>query len=190
MIVGIKKTFACVEGSNGVGKTTVLKLLADKYQLKISKSVPEWFRGYISDVRALCPKQEYKLYEAAHITEILKKPNHSIYFYDRSIYSTVIRIFYKNKKKINEVLNFISELEIVPELVLVFQCERSICYSRIKERNDNIFFDNSFFEYENAVYDLMIKEMDNCCRINAAQDYLLVANEVYQCILQKFGEIL
>lgn len=133
MINGIEKKFVCLEGSNGVGKTTVLKVLSEKYQLKVSKSVPEWFQKYILDVRKLPSDQEYKLYEAAHIAAIMEKTDNNLWIYDRSIYSTIIRIFYKNAKTVDEVFESILKLDIVPELVLIFRCKKEVCYSRRKK---------------------------------------------------------
>ena len=187
MISGKKKIFACVDGSIGMVKTTVLKLLSNKYHLRTSKSVPEWFRSYITEVRKLSLEQEYKLYEAAHIAEIMNKTDDRIYIYDRGIYSTIIRIFYKSGKSVNEVLEYIVNLEIVPELALILQCGKDVCYAR---RDGNIRFDDIFFEYENAVYDSMIKTMDNCRKIDADQEPLLVADDIYRCIEEEFGEII
>lgn len=190
MIYGIKKVFACLEGSNAIGKTTVLNRLSNEYHLKISKSVPEWFQSYTLDVRGLSSDQEYKLYEMAHIAAIMEKQDNNVYIYDRSIYSTVIRIFYKSRKTVKETFEFIHNLEIVPELVLIFKCARDICYSRMIERGERNFLDDAFFEFENAVYDLMIKKMDNCYAIDATRNFTLVTNDVYQYILLKFEEII
>lgn len=182
MICNLDKKFVILEGSNGVGKTTVTQELSETYGVRIQKSVPKWFRAYITDVRRLPPEKEYKLYEMAHMAAILEDTDDSLYIYDRGIYSTVIRIFYNCGKSVKDAFRFILSTEIRPELVLVLWCTKELCCSRIFKRNGTENHDAQFFNYETQVYELMIRHMDNCYMIDASRNCKEVAGEVYEYI--------
>lgn len=179
MICNLDKKFVILEGSNGVGKTTVIQELSETYGVQIRKSVPEWFQIYITDVRKLPPEKEYKLYEMAHMAAILENTDDLVYIYDRGFYSTVIRIFYKCGKSVEDAFQFILNTEIHPELVLVLWCTKEQCCSRIFKRDGIENCDVQFFKYETQIYKLMILHMDNCYKIDASRDYKEVTREVY-----------
>ena len=51
-----------IEGSNGAGKTTVIKNMQIRYNFVSSKSVPDWYRKYIPFARNLAPELQKQVY--------------------------------------------------------------------------------------------------------------------------------
>ena len=179
MILDINKKIYVIEGSNGVGKSSIINLLNEKYGIRVSKSVPEWFYQYIPMVRKLPSKQELKFYECAHISAFMEKKDNIAIVFDRSIYSTVIRIFYSDNKTVMETFAYIVQIDIHPKLAFILKTDRNTCKERLNNREVSGKFDEDFFAYENEVYDLMLKYMNNCIGIDATKNSISIAEEIY-----------
>lgn len=55
-----------IEGSNGVGKTTIIDYLSKEYDIISKKSIPDWFRKYIVFARSCEPNIQKNIYLIGH----------------------------------------------------------------------------------------------------------------------------
>ena len=51
-----------IEGSNGVGKSTIISYLEEMYELNVRKSIPDWFRKYLDIARKCEPNLQKKIF--------------------------------------------------------------------------------------------------------------------------------
>lgn len=140
-----------IEGSNGTGKTTVIKEMQREYNFVSSKSVPEWFRKYIPFARSLTPELQKYVYMIGHKANNLSLDERPDYIFDRSFCSTIIRLNYELKKSVFETVQEISDVQINSDVIIHLKTNKKLILNRLTERNCFV-FDSLFFEYENEVF--------------------------------------
>lgn len=148
-----------IEGSNGTGKTTVIKKMHENYNFISSKSIPDWFRKYIRFARNLTPELQKQVYMIGHEANYLSFDAKRDYILDRFFYSTIIRLNYQLKKSVFDTVIEILNIQINPNIIIYLKTDKNLVLNRLIERKDFI-FDSMFFEYENEVFDQLSQKYD------------------------------
>lgn len=148
-----------IEGSNGVGKSTIIKYLEKKYDVISKKSIPDWFRKYIIYARTCEPNIQKKIYLIGHEANFQESKDNKNYIFDRFYYSTIIRLNYQLGKSISETINEILKIDFLPKQIFYITANEKIIEHRLLER-DNSNFDLNFYKYENEVYKQLLTLCD------------------------------
>ena len=106
-----------IEGSNGVGKTTIIDYLSKEYDIISKKSIPDWFRKYIIFARSCEPNIQKRIYLIGHEANYNESNDNKDYVFDRFVYSTIIRLNYQLNKSVNETINEILTLNLKPKQI-------------------------------------------------------------------------
>ena len=166
-----------MEGSNGAGKTTIIKNLYINYDFISMKSVPDWYRKYIPFARSLNPELQKKVYMIGHEANYLSLDSNKDYIFDRFYYSTIIRLNYELKKSVFDTVNEILEIQMLPDMVIYLNANKKYVLNRLIQR-DNFTFDNRFFEYENTVFNYLTEKCDKMITVNNDSDIEFAVNEI------------
>lgn len=170
-----------VEGSNGSGKSTVIKDLKSIYNITDKKSVPDWFREYIDFARS-CPFPIQKeIYKIGHDANYFDCDKNSDYIFDRYAYSTIIRINYSLGLSTEDTVKEILAYKKEPDVIFVMHANLDVIEQRLKNR-DNFPFDANYYYYENEVYELLSNEYDKM--------YLIENNDNIDLTLTKICDII
>lgn len=140
-----------IEGSNGVGKTTIIDYLSKEYDIIPKKSIPDWFRKYIEFARSCEPNVQKQIYLIGHEANYYESNDNRDYVFDRFTFSTIIRLNYQLNKSINETVNEILTLNLEPKHIFYITANKETIKHRLAIRN-NFNFDEKFYDYENEVY--------------------------------------
>lgn len=140
-----------LEGTHGVGKSTVINGLNEKYDLECRKSIPDWFRKYLQFARSLEPETQKKVYMIGHEANYISFNENKDYILDRFFYTTIVRLNYDLGKTVNETVKEILKIDLEPTAVIYLKAEKELILKRLRER-DNYPFNNDFFEYEYKVF--------------------------------------
>lgn len=141
-----------IEGSNGSGKTEVINRITQKYDIIDKKSIPEWYRSEIEFARK-CPFDIQKtIYLYGHEANYLECDKELNYIFDRYAYSTIIRINYELKKKVEETINEILSFKYKADLIIVLKSNKEELKKRLTARC-NFDFNEDFYNYENQIYE-------------------------------------
>lgn len=148
-----------LEGSNGVGKTTIASKICQKYDIVGIKSVPNWFREYIDFARN-CPLEIQKeIYKIGHDANYFSCCESKNYLLDRFVYSTIIRINYGLGRSVTDTIKEIASYENVPNLVFVIQAGVEEVKRRLNKR-DGTSFDFDYYSYENQIFNQLSEKSD------------------------------
>ena len=115
-----------IEGSNGVGKTTIINELYKRLKIFPKKSVPDWFRQYIPIARTYSPEIQKEIYKIGHEAIYFESQDNQNYIFDRFIYSTIIRLNYELKKSINETVEEILAYPLIPDIVILLRSDKKM----------------------------------------------------------------
>lgn len=159
-----------IEGSNGVGKTTLIRELEKKYDFVSAKSIPNWYRAYIEYARTLEPESQKRIYLMGHQENYYSFEKEKDYILDRFFYSTIVRLNYELKKTIEETLQEISQIEISPDVIIYLKANKNLILSRISNR-ENFLFDENFFSFENEIYKRFGEKCDKVISIENNENY-------------------
>ena len=158
-----------IEGSNGTGKSTVIKKIKQIYNITDKKSVPDWFREYIDFARK-CPLEIQKeIYKIGHDANYFECNKNEDYIFDRFYYSTVIRINYGLGISIEDTVKEILSFKNIPDILFLLQANVESVERRLNDR-DNFIFDKDFYDYENKVYELLLNKCDIMYIIDNSED--------------------
>ena len=158
-----------MEGSNGAGKTTIIKNMQINYEFISKKSIPDWYRKYIPFARSLPPELQKKVYMIGHEANYMSFNKNNDYILDRFYYSTIIRLNYELEKTIFDTVNEILEIQMLPDIVIYLNTNKELILNRLVQRG-NLVFDSSFFEYENKVFMCLMEKYDRMVSINNNED--------------------
>ena len=170
-----------LEGSNGVGKSTIANILSNNEDMILMKSVPDWFQKYISFARS-CPLEIQKeIYKIGHEANYYSCLSCNDYIFDRFIYTTIIRINYELNISVNDTVNEILSYVNIPDLVLVLKATYDEIEKRLVNRgHTSINFD--FICYENEVFEQLSKKSDIIYLIDNSDDIEFVVDEIRDLI--------
>ena len=164
-----------IEGSNGTGKSTIIKKIKEIYNITDKKSVPNWFREYINFARN-CPFEIQKeIYKIGHDANYFECNENEDYIFDRYYYSTIIRINYGLDISIEDTVKEILSFKNIPDIIFLLQANLELVEERLNNR-DNFIFDKDFYNYENKVFKLLLNNcdimyvIDNSGNINSTID--------------------
>lgn len=173
-----------IEGSNGVGKTTIIDYLTKKYNIISKKSIPDWFRKYIEFARSCEPNLQKQIYLIGHEANYYESSDNKDYVFDRFVYSTIIRLNYQLNKSINETINEILALNLKPKQIFYITTNKEFIRKRLEIR-DSFQFDEKFYEYENQVYSQLSQIYDIINVINNNGSLNDATNEIDNIICRK-----
>lgn len=160
-----------VEGSNGTGKTTLIKKLNEKYDFISLKSVPDWYRKYLPFARSLEPELQKQVYMIGHEAMYYSLSNSvDNCILDRFFYSTIIRLNYQLGKSVSDTVDEIKQVNFPTSFTMCLNADKDIVRSRLMKRN-NFSFDEKFFEYENEIYETLSKKHDTIIMLNTSGDF-------------------
>ena len=172
-----------VEGSNGSGKTEIIKKLTEQFNIVGKKSIPNWYRSSIEFARRCSLDLQKVIYLYGHYINYLECNDEQDYIFDRYIYSTIIRINYGLKKSKSETINEILSYEYKPNLVIVLKSDKKIIRERLNIRRD-FTFDEDFYDYENEIYEQLALISDIIFIVNNNSDINSIIYEVSKIIVQ------
>ena len=153
------------EGQDGVGKTTLAKHIAKKFDYEYVKIPPENSvekRKYIELYGS--PKHKFSYYISSINDTLLSFNKSKTYIIDRYIYSSIISYASNLKNGINKEL-FTLFASKFPEPTIVFQisCDNIIRIKRIKDRGKNQTFKDDisdiFLDYNLKYYSFFQKKI-------------------------------
>lgn len=173
-----------IEGSNGVGKTTIIDYLSKEYDIISKKSVPDWFRKYIEFARSCEPNIQKQIYLIGHEANYYESNDSKNYIFDRFVYSTIIRLNYQLNKSVNETINEILSLNLKPKQIFYITANKENIKNRLRIR-DNFQFDEKFYEYENQVYSQLSQIYDIINIINNDTNFNNAISEIDNIIYRK-----
>ena len=173
-----------IEGSNGVGKTTIIDYLSKKYDIISKKSVSDWFRKYIEFARSCEPNIQKQIYLIGHEANYYESNDNKDYVFDRFAYSTIIRLNYQLNKSVNETTNEILTLNLKPKQIFYITANKKTIQERLAIRN-NFQFNENFYEYENQVYLQLSQIYDIISIINNDTNLDNAINEIDNIINRK-----
>ena len=166
-----------IEGSNGAGKTTVIKNMQIRYNFVSSKSVPDWYRKYIPFARSLAPELQKQVYMIGHEANYLSFNEDENYVLDRFFYSTIIRLNYELKRSVSDTVNEILKIQILPDIVIYLNTDKKIVLNRLIKR-EGFTFDDILFEYENEVFKQLSKKCDTMIIVDNNNNINNTINEI------------
>lgn len=173
-----------IEGSNGTGKSTIIKEIKKIYNITDKKSVPDWFRKYIDFARS-CPFEIQKeIYKIGHDANYFECNKNEDYIFDRYYYSTIIRINYGLGLSPEETVTEILSLKNIPDIIFLLQANLDLIKKRLIER-DNFVFDINFYNYENEVFRYLSNKCDIMHVIDNSNDIDLTVNKISSIIDEK-----
>lgn len=173
-----------IEGSNGVGKTTIIDYLSREYNIISKKSVPDWFRKYITFARSCEPNIQKQIYLIGHEANYIESKDNNDYVFDRFAYSTIIRLNYQLNKSIEETINEILMLNIRLKQIFYITASKEMIKKRLANRN-NFQFNERFYEYENKVYLQLSQIYDIINIINNDANLSNTLNQINHIIYSK-----
>lgn len=169
-----------IEGSNGSGKSTLINYLKDKYDIIVSKSVPEWFRDYIPFARSLNPDEQKKVYEIGHIAAFKDAvKNEKLVIFDRYFYSTIIRLCFEERKTIESCIEEIARFPYKPDFTVYLSVSYDEIIRRLSTRENFGSVDYEFYCYEKEIYLKLSELYDNIVIVDNNRDASLNADIVY-----------
>lgn len=152
-------SFIVIEGSNGVGKTTLIKNMEKKYDFISLKSIPDWYREYIPFARSLEPEIQKQMYMDWHEANLNSLNEENDYILDRFFYSTIIRLNYKLNIPVEDTVKEILNIKLNPDIVIYLQANKELVINRLSQR-ENYVFDEKFFDYENTIFNQLSQIYD------------------------------
>ena len=173
-----------LEGSNGAGKSTIAKLLSEKYDLISLKSVPDWFREYLTFARKCPLKIQKEIYKIGHDAIYFNCLNSNNYILDRFIYTTIIRINFELGVSIKDTIDEILNYKNIPDYIFVLRANTKNIKERLSERV-NISFDLDFYKYENKVFEQLSKKTDIIYLIDNNDDINNAINSISNILESK-----
>ena len=166
-----------MEGSNGAGKTTIIKNMQINYDFISAKSIPDWYRKYIPFARSLPSELQKKVYMIGHEANYISFNKNNDYILDRFYYSTIIRLNYDLKKTVSDTVNEILEIQMLPDIVIYLDVNKNLVLNRLFKRDDYV-FDSNFFEYENKVFKCLMENYDKIVSIDNNEDIDISINKI------------
>ena len=148
-----------LEGSNGTGKSTIIKLLNEKYFFNSTKSIPDWYRDITSKARKMDPISQKDIYMKGHRFRYETLPKDYDVIMDRFFYTTVIRLNYDLKISPEETVKEINSIKMHPDLMIYLKTDKKLILKRLQERGD-FTFNPEFFDYETEIYEQLCKNND------------------------------
>ena len=173
-----------IEGSNGVGKTTIIDYLSKEYDIISKKSIPDWFRKYIVFARSCEPNIQKRIYLIGHEANYNESNDNKDYVFDRFVYSTIIRLNYQLNKSVNETINEILTLNLKPKQIFYITANKETIKERLSIRN-NYQFNEEFYKYENEVYSQLSQFYDIINVINNDANLDNTLDEINNIICRK-----
>ena len=173
-----------IEGSNGVGKSTIIDYLSKEYNIISKKSIPDWFRKYIDFARDCEPNIQKQIYLIGHEANYYESNDGKDYVFDRFVYSTIIRLNYQLNKSVNETTNEILALNLKIKQIFYITATKETIRKRLIIRDD-IQFNEKFYEYENQVYSQLSQIYDIISIINNDNNLNNATNEIDNIIYRK-----
>ncbi len=140
------------EGSHGVGKSTIINNVLEKYDIISLKSIPDWYRKYLPFARSLPPEIQKQVYMIGHEANYVTFSQDKDYLLDRFFYTTIIRLNYELAKNPDETVKEILDIKLLPDAVIYLYVSKDNMIKRLIKRGDISLFDNDFFNYENEIY--------------------------------------
>jgi len=137
-----------VEGLDGVGKTTLAKMLAENNSLYYIKIPPEeYIAERILVENAGSSKEKYKFYLDVTGEALKKAPKDKTIVIDRYVYSSIIGYAWNEKITLQDVVEEyknIVNLYPVPSLIFYIICDNDIRLKRIvnRKKSDVIILDD------------------------------------------------
>ena len=192
-----KKGFMLVlEGSDGVGKTTLSKIISEDlnklgYSTQLSREPTNGQYGKL--IRESAIHGRYSLEEELdlfikdrkeHINEVINPALNAgkIVILDRYFYSTMA---YQGARgaDINNIKNLHEEFAIIPNLLILLKLDVDKALSRIKKSRESIdlFENKDYLQKVNDIYDKI--EHPNILRINADQEIGNIVSEIKNKVL-------
>ena len=168
-----------IEGSNGVGKTTLINNMALTYDFISLKSVPDWYQKYIPFARSLPPEDQKKVYMIGHEANYTSLNNKNNYILDRFFYSTIIRLNYEEDMTISNTVSEIMNIKIMPDIIIYLKASKSIVFDRLSKRNGT-YLNDDYYEYENEVFDLLSKKYDRIVIVDNSNTIDATTDEVIE----------
>jgi len=148
-----------LEGSNGTGKSTIIKLLEEKYIFTHSKSIPDKYRELVPKARKLDPETQKMVYMSWHRYKYNSLSREENNILDRFFYSTIIRLNKELNITPEDTVKEIKNIKMYPDLMIYLKTDENIIIKRLEERN-NFLFDQNFFRYETEVYSKLSENND------------------------------
>ena len=168
-----------IEGSNGVGKSTIINELNNSYELSLRKSIPDWFRQYLEIARKCSPELQKKMYFIGHQANYfeMQKNNQQNYLVDRFVMTTIIRLNFELGKSATETIDEILKIKELSTITLVLRCSKNKIIERLNSRGD--YFNEKFYNYENEIYSQLSTICDKIILIENENN---IDDTIYQII--------
>lgn len=167
-----------MEGSHGAGKSTMIKNMEERYDLVSLKSIPDWFRKYLSFARSLPPDIQKQVYLIGHDANYVTFQDDKDYILDRYYYTTIIRLNYELQKDPDYTVKEILDINIKPDIVFYLKIDKDTLISRLTDRGDCYLFDSDFFDYENEIYGQLCQKSDRIILVNNQDNVDVTINEI------------
>ena len=171
-----------MEGSHGAGKSTIIKNMGERYELISLKSIPDWFRKYLSFARSLPPEIQKQVYLIGHDANYITFQENKDYILDRYYYTTIIRLNYELQKDPDYTVKEILDVAIKPDIVFCLKIDKDTLMKRLTARGDNYLFDSDFYDYENEIYGQLCQESDRIISISNLDKVDVTIDEMDKCL--------
>ncbi len=205
-----KGLFVSFEGGEGSGKSTIIKLIAEKFENVVLTREPggtkiaEQIREIILDTEntEMNLRTEALLYassRAQHVEEVIKPAlaSNKLILCDRYIDSSVVYQSIARGNDIEDIkmINNFAMKGIHPDITFLFDIQPSVALKRVSKRSESDRLDLEKFDFHKKIYDGYNYLFDNklfyaknIYKINADRSVEEIFNEVYNKISSLKGD--